>query len=377
MKNLKETKKMRENGITLVALVITIVILLILAGISISTLTNTGIFQKAKEAKQKSEEAENEQNKILDEYETELNQYNENTLVYKVNNGIVKIGDYVAYTPDDASTKEILEELGNYSGSKENTNLTLTQEKNLNWRVLDVKDGCVRLISEMPTTSSITLKSAMGYNNAVYLLDKTCKILYSNQLASNVQNLKREDIQKFLTYDYTQYTNSKVDTGKYGGTKECTENRWYPNIFSKEKTAWVDGVQGTEYDLSEQTEPINSGSTYANTNIKMVQTLWDKLMVSNYFKESIYYNLFIKHGKSDSTYWLSTRCVDAGKDDIGFYIACVDKEYVKGDAIYASLNGVGSYSYSFRPVVTLNSGVQLDATKVADGSDADHAYAIK
>ena len=48
----------KENkGITLVALVITIVILLILAGISISALTNTGIFQKAKDAKKKSEEA--------------------------------------------------------------------------------------------------------------------------------------------------------------------------------------------------------------------------------------------------------------------------------------------------------------------------------
>ena len=43
----------KNKGITLVALVVTIVVLLILAGISISALTNTGIFQKAKEAKQK------------------------------------------------------------------------------------------------------------------------------------------------------------------------------------------------------------------------------------------------------------------------------------------------------------------------------------
>ena len=48
------------EAITLVALVITIIILLILAGISISALTNTGIFQKAKDAKQKFEDAENE-----------------------------------------------------------------------------------------------------------------------------------------------------------------------------------------------------------------------------------------------------------------------------------------------------------------------------
>ena len=48
---------MRKNmkGITLVALVITIVILLILAGISIQAITNTGLFNKANEAKKQSE----------------------------------------------------------------------------------------------------------------------------------------------------------------------------------------------------------------------------------------------------------------------------------------------------------------------------------
>ena len=46
--------KNKNKGITLVALVITIIILLILAGISISALTNTGIFAKAKDAQSKS-----------------------------------------------------------------------------------------------------------------------------------------------------------------------------------------------------------------------------------------------------------------------------------------------------------------------------------
>ena len=47
------------KGITLVALVITIVILLILAGISISALTNTGLFAKATDAKVKTQIARN------------------------------------------------------------------------------------------------------------------------------------------------------------------------------------------------------------------------------------------------------------------------------------------------------------------------------
>ena len=67
--------KRKNGGITLVALVITIVILLILAGISISTLTNTGMFQKAKDAKGASENAEKEQKQTLSEYERELNKY--------------------------------------------------------------------------------------------------------------------------------------------------------------------------------------------------------------------------------------------------------------------------------------------------------------
>ena len=70
MKNLKNSK-----AITLVALVITIVILLIFAGISISALTNTGIFQKAKDAKSASENAERQEESVLAEYEDELSKY--------------------------------------------------------------------------------------------------------------------------------------------------------------------------------------------------------------------------------------------------------------------------------------------------------------
>ena len=56
MKNIR-----KSNGITLVALVITIIILLILAGISISELTGSGLFQKAEEATKKYEEKQLEE----------------------------------------------------------------------------------------------------------------------------------------------------------------------------------------------------------------------------------------------------------------------------------------------------------------------------
>lgn len=69
MKNTFKSSK----GITLVALVITIIILLILAGISISALTNTGIFGKAKDAKSKSElaDANEKMTLLLQEWQME------------------------------------------------------------------------------------------------------------------------------------------------------------------------------------------------------------------------------------------------------------------------------------------------------------------
>ena len=62
----------RENGITLVALVITIIILLILAGISIQALTNTGLFAQAEKAKRESEIANIKEQIQLAIYEKQL-----------------------------------------------------------------------------------------------------------------------------------------------------------------------------------------------------------------------------------------------------------------------------------------------------------------
>ena len=370
---MKKTFK-NSKGITLVALVITIIILLILAGISISALTNTGIFQKAKDAKQKSENAALDQNTKLNEYENEIDKY-----IPKANSlaKAVKVGDYVAYTPDQASTDDILQELATYSGntdSTKNTTSTLTQEidkeTGLKWRVLDVKDGKVRLISDRPTTSKITLYGAKGYNNAVYLLDKTCKTLYNNsKLASNVQNLKIEDIQDHLAYDYTQYTNPYVDTGKYGGTKEYTTHKNYPNIFAKEKTGWVDETQGTELSLSEQTTPINETKTTANEKIKITQTYWSKRMSVNDFNgdsKEMYYKLFINNGeKNYNAYWMSSRCVRAYSDDANFCVRNVYSGYVDAYGLYGSDGTLYSGGYelsnvsAFRPCITLNSNVQV------------------
>ena len=64
----KEIKNKQEKGITLIALVVTIVVLLILAGVSISlVLNNNGVISKAKEAKNQYAEAQTNDEKQLEE----------------------------------------------------------------------------------------------------------------------------------------------------------------------------------------------------------------------------------------------------------------------------------------------------------------------
>jgi len=392
-------KKILKNtkGITLVALVITIIILLILAGISISALTNTGIFQKAKDAKQKSENAALDQNTKLDEYENEIDKY-----IPKANSlaKAVKVGDYVAYTPDklDKSALDKLKEnLNTYSGARNlktysaigrdnlslrvidgdektgavrlisatptsnNTTNSAIGRDNLGWRVLDVdeKTGAVRLISATPTDKTIVLYGYDGYNNAVKLLDDVCSTLYNSKLATKVQNLKIEDIQdKMKEKDYSKLYS------EYGKTPIQPENKKYPSILAQEKNQKVNEYEGT-LDLSKQDNYINQTDVLEANSLELKITLWGKIgetgpkvLTADDFEGDdgkIYSDMFCK----DYTYWMSSRCIYADSDRAGFIVRCVSSGGVFANILYYSSGREDSGAFAFRPCITLNSNVQV------------------
>ena len=367
-------KKILKNtkGITLVALVITIVILLILAGISISALTNKGIFQMAKDAKQKSEDAALDQNTKLDEYENELDKYlpkqNENSLAKAV-----KVGDYVAYKPDkldDNALTTLKTNLKNYSGASDNTtNSAIDIEKGLKWRVLDVDEttGVVRLISAAPTNKSIELKGYNGYNNAVKLLDDACSTLYNSKLATKVQNLKIEDIQDKMKTDY-----KKIDSNY--GNRFTPSYKQYPSILTKEKeqkiTVGQNTTTGTELDFSEQKTFENQTESKRADTLDVKYTYWSKTMSANDFdgeNKEMYYKLFINNGSNYPTYWMSSRCVDANSVFADFFVRRVDSGNVSANYLCFSRGYEYSYVYAFRPCITLNSNVQVTS---GDGSES-------
>ena len=76
----------RKNGITLVALIITIIILLILAGVSLSFVFNGGILDKSQQAVNEYENASQKEQDLLDKIDKYLeNELGEN-IIYENKN---------------------------------------------------------------------------------------------------------------------------------------------------------------------------------------------------------------------------------------------------------------------------------------------------
>ena len=69
----------KNRGITLIALIITIIILLILAGVAISQLTGSELFGTVQLAKEESEKAQVGENETLTDYENKIDQYVDGT----------------------------------------------------------------------------------------------------------------------------------------------------------------------------------------------------------------------------------------------------------------------------------------------------------
>ena len=79
--NVKKELLKNDKGITLIALVITIIILLILAGVAIATLTGeNGLFARAKQAKQTQTESEMKEKLNLSIQELQVEKLTEATL---------------------------------------------------------------------------------------------------------------------------------------------------------------------------------------------------------------------------------------------------------------------------------------------------------
>lgn len=113
---------LKKNGITLVALIITIIILLILAGVSLSFVFNGGILDKSQQAVNEYENASQIEQDLLDKIdkylENELGEIaNDEPKVPSVDENGLATEDTIIVAVDDEDIQKDSRSWGNYSNS--------------------------------------------------------------------------------------------------------------------------------------------------------------------------------------------------------------------------------------------------------------------
>ena len=374
----------KSRGITLIALVITIIVLLILAGVSIATLTgNNGILTRANKAKEETEVKSAEEavklevagsynntgkyNKDLAisnlqenlDAQVELNEKNNSLKVtYKGEeflidqNGDVakieipadlKIGDEVSYTP---KIQEYLWE-AKYSGDTSDTNLSNQNEDYsiTKWKVLNInEDGTIDLIAEKPTNGTVPLAYAQGYNNGVKLLNDACNKLYGDEELGIVsRSINEEDIRDKMTPEALNSikdsgTDSPILCGEQIKNAYISANSKYPSIYADEKLSTINGKKNENgLETNEQDDFIekdyNESVDGAITNAESIQpyqTYWyrNSTDTQSIFKNTEaepstqFYDLLMPNGK-ETMYWLASRSIHTTQDSCDFGIRIV------------------------------------------------------
>ena len=366
----------------------TIIVLLILASITISAIfSDNGIIKKAQEAANKMNEAigkeQDELNQLYNDLASALNNTTEDPGEPEEPEGL-EIGSTVTYNPSGtynwqakycSSTKtETTDDVTLNSSTGEDFNIS-------SWKVLSIDNetGKVELVPSAPTTGTVYLGEAQGYNNGVKLLNDACSSLYgNNEKEITARSINIEDIEKYMTdtalTEAHNYTNSSSNT-KYGNqvSSAYTSNKRYPAIYAQEKLAVINGTPNgdTGLDLSKQDTFIErtegtSGLITTATSIQPYQTNWtkDATFMSTEFKDytkqdnstANYYNLIMPSG-TGTTYWVASRCVDAGSSFCHFSVRYVRSGRVNARDMYYSDGDTGDSSRALFPVITLNSSL--------------------
>lgn len=291
----------------------------------------------------------------------------------KVTKDVLKIGDYVEYTPDTANAYSLTT---NVTGYKNNQTI---QQEALKWQILNInEDGTVDLISATQSTASVGLGSSLGYNNGVYLLNDICKKLYSNSsLGVTARSLNADDVESYMTEEGLEYARSSYDLEQrvaWGKTYTPVYGR-YPKLYARENGSGIgttnvkkDGIERSD---SYYTQPTTETTSEAGNNrLTVTQTNYESQMSSSNYKSEELFNL-IHCGEG---YWLASRCVGTYVYDVWFALRGVfDKiltgvSLIRSEAVYEH----GRYANGIRPVVKLPEDIKF----IGGNGSADNAWKI-
>lgn len=318
----------REKGITLIALIITIVILLILAGIGIQAITQIGLFDKVKHTSKVQQEAEMKENLILalnnlqiekegkatlndltqEWIETELKEYNpyieedtlENKLIVMTKSSFV--GKFLVNQNMDIINVEYNTDKVNYvqdglllhydaTNNTENGHDSNAQE----WKNL-ANDSNNGILNGNPTWSDDSLYfdgiddyidcGKIGLENN-HSFTYECTMSYSeSQKGKTLMGLHKSDIGSSLGIDDSSDNYLKFHLNFYGyqrinSTKALNDGKIH-NIIATYKNnkliLYIDGILNKSANVSQ-------GLTYPNLNFNIGRWVGGQ---SQYYKGNIY-----------------------------------------------------------------------------------------
>ena len=404
--------------------ILNIIVLLILAGISIATLTgNNGLLSKATSAKEETKKAEYKESleligaglqidKRRENWTTEvfMEKYKEaiekdkkyessswvegnKKIEVKTKEGYVfyveeekvefvekqegaaktktlvsqvEVGDYVAYK---AGTHTYTSEkgTGTAGGNGYDTPQTFTSNDNIKWRVLSKENNEVVLISEEPLQTddnkNFYLNGAIGYLYAEEELNKICSI-YGHGVGANTNKTFSYEVG-----DVVEKVEKRAYTGS--GARSITVED-VNKICGVTPSTELNSEYGKEYTKSiyyptRTTETGKSGSAASRTdkNTCYGYTGSDKILATSNEYKMLFENKY---------YWLASRCVYSGSNLSYFYVHSlrsgdVGCAYV-GEGRSDLFNEL-SDCYGVCPIVYLKSNIQTS------GKDSSEAWKIE
>ena len=383
---MKKIMKKEKNGITLIALVVTIVVLLILAGVSINmVLGQNGIVTKAKEARDKTEQAKQNDLASMDQVVKDMDDIlNDNgisggddtptetkTLVEAFNAGELNIGDYVEYKPTAGQTYT--------SATDENgwADQTYTVDTTTTWRVLGLSDdgSQVLLTSGSPIKKNMNasstkhwdkdpylyMKGAYAYVNCEKMLNDICAI-YSTDLGI-ARSMTIEDINKACgvkvegntVYLESDANKTNIDgMGVLGNTYTYKSSDYTPESYIDGKKNATAGETvtstGYHYDITSMT-----GTKIGNTTLGSL--LFDKTTDDDNYAKA---------------YWLASPGVGVNSSYAGFGPGYVVDVAGTGGSSFDSNDYWLANILAVRPVVSLKSDVTTaQVKKLANQTEDD------
>lgn len=258
LKKIIVTNKEKDTGITLISLVITIIILLILAGISILSLTGSGLFGKAKEAREKT---------IKVQYEEELNLTIDAIITdamyeianFDMNYIIKKLPEYLEKEGKDNfiwdSNQSLEEPKGEYKG------YSFYIDKNYN---AHIGEAIGTLITYVTTPEGYTNKDEVKILLEITNKDGIKTVQYPNGSVLEANGQKKVEVEYLVTkngtYSFRIIDNKNKELEKNIVVQQIDkENPKYAQISIDEVKSTSLKIKVNSEDREETEESVKSG----------------------------------------------------------------------------------------------------------------------